>query len=94
MSVKTNPNFLFTNHQRNPYPIRCYASSMGFKSLSVIKSNAKYCAREPQRDEKNKQEYKFDSCGEWNNDFVALNGGGENEANQVLDDVNRNVVMI
>lgn len=43
---------------------------------------------------------RFDLCGEWNNDFVALNGGGENEAdarnvaNQVLDDVNRNVVMI
>lgn len=43
---------------------------------------------------------RFESCGEWNNDFVALNGGGENEADarnqasQVLDDVNRNVVMI
>lgn len=53
-----------------------------------------------QKDAINRIEYKFESCGEWNNDFVALNGGGENEAdainqaNQVLDDVNRNVVMI
>ena len=54
-----------------------------------------------QKEEKNKVEYNFDSCGEWNNDFVALNGGSglneadaRNQANQVLDDVNRNVVMI
>lgn len=54
-----------------------------------------------QKEEKNRQDYNFDSCGEWNNDFVALNGGSalneadaRNQANQVLDDVNRNVVMI
>lgn len=47
-----------------------------------------------------REDYQFDSCGEWNNDFVALNGGGENEADartqayQVSDDLNRNVVMI
>lgn len=36
------------------------------------------------------------ACGEWNNDFVELNGGGVNgvDAKEVLDDVNRNVVMI
>lgn len=47
-----------------------------------------------QKEESNKVEYQFETCGEWNNDFVAEHGGGENEANQVLDDVNRNVVMI
>lgn len=47
-----------------------------------------------QKEEDSKQDYQFETCGEWNNDFVAEHGGGENEANQVLDDVNRNVVMI
>lgn len=53
-----------------------------------------------QKDENNKEDYNFESYGEWNNDFVALNSDIENEAearkqaNQVLDDVNRNVVMI
>lgn len=52
-----------------------------------------------QKEASTREEISFESCGEWNNDFVALNGGGDNEAsqvlaNQVLDDVNRNVVMI
>lgn len=53
-----------------------------------------------QKEEDSKVDYNFESCGEWNNDFVALNGGSENEddarkiAIDVLDDVNRNVVMI
>lgn len=42
----------------------------------------------------------FESCGEWNNDFVAEIGGSENpdealaHANRVLDDVNKHVVML
>lgn len=42
----------------------------------------------------------FESCGEWNNEFVAEIGGSENaadalaQANRVLDDVNKHVVML
>lgn len=45
-------------------------------------------------------ELQFESCGEWNNDFVLQNAGIDNiadakaQAHRVLDDVNKHVVML
>lgn len=53
-----------------------------------------------QNKEQKKEDDHYEPCGEWNNDFVVQNGGTANtadartQASQVLDDVNRNVVMI
>lgn len=53
----------------------------------------------PQDKDKKKEETPL-PCGEWNNDFVqqlgetANDAEARNHANQVLDDVNRNVVML
>lgn len=83
-------------------PINLVAANKNTNYLEFMKCHALSQNKNQnlQKEESNRVDYQFESCGEWNNDFVALNGGGENEAdvriqaNQVLDDVNRNVVMI